>query len=50
MKSNKLTFFADIPSEEYHQAARDGKFLSSHLLGDFRKSPRLLWQQRKQRQ
>ena len=41
MKSNKLTFFADIPSEEYHQAARDGKFLSSHLLGDFRKSPRL---------
>lgn len=34
-------FFADIPADEYHQAARDGKFLSSHLLGDFRKSPRL---------
>ena len=38
---NKLSFFADIPADEYHQAARDGKFLSSHLLGDFRKSPRL---------
>ena len=31
---NKLSFFADIPADEYHQAARDGKFLSSHLLGD----------------
>ena len=38
---NRLPIFADIPAEEYHQAARDGKFLSSHLLGDFRKSPRL---------
>ena len=38
---NRLPFFADIPAEEYHQAARDGKFLSSHLLGDFRKCPRL---------
>ena len=38
---NKLPFFADIPAEEYHRAARDGQFLSSHLLGDFRKSPRL---------
>ena len=38
---NKLPFFADIPADEYHQAARDGKFLSSHLLGDFTKSPRL---------
>jgi len=38
---NRLPFFADIPAGEYHQAARDGKFLSSHLLGDFRKSPRL---------
>ena len=38
---NKLRIFADIPADEYHQAARDGKFLSSHLLGDFRKSPRL---------
>ena len=39
--NSKLSIFADIPAEEYHQAARDGKFLSSHLLGDFRKSPRL---------
>ena len=39
--NNKLSVFADIPAEEYHQAARDGKFLSSHLLGDFRRSPRL---------
>lgn len=39
--SNKLPIFSDLASEEYHQAARDGKFLSSHLLGDFRKSPRL---------
>ena len=38
---HKLPFFADVPADEYHQAARDGKFLSSHLLGDFRKSPRL---------
>ena len=36
-----LPFFADVPADEYHQAARDGKFLSSHLLGDFRKSPLL---------
>ena len=38
---DRLSFFADVPADEYHQAARDGKFLSSHLLGDFRKSPRL---------
>ena len=38
---NQCAFFADIPADEYHQAARDGKFLSSHLLGDFRKSPLL---------
>ena len=35
----KPLFLADIPADEYHQAARDGKFLSSHLLSDFRKSP-----------
>ena len=40
---NKLPFFADIEANEYHQAARDGKFLSSHLLGDFRKSPKLYY-------
>ena len=38
---DRLPFFADIPADEYHRAARDGQFLSSHLLGDFRKSPRL---------
>ena len=38
---NKLSFFADVEANEYHQAARDGKYLSSHLLGDLRKSPRL---------
>ena len=38
---NRLSIFADVEAKEYHQAARDGKFLSSHLLGDFRKSPRL---------
>lgn len=38
---NKLPFFVDVDAAEYHQAARDGKYLSSHLLGDFRKSPRL---------
>ena len=38
---DKLSIFSDVPAGEYHQAARDGKFLSSHLLGDFRKSPRL---------
>lgn len=34
-------FIVDIPADEYHQAARDGKFLSSHLLGDFRSCPQL---------
>lgn len=37
----KLLFLADIPANEYHKAARRGEYLSSHLLGDFRKSPRL---------
>ena len=41
MNSNKLTFFADVPSDEYHQAAHDGQYLSSHLLADFRKAPLL---------
>ncbi len=38
---DKLSFFADIPAEEYHEAARRGMYLSSHLLGDFRKAPLL---------
>jgi len=37
--------FVDIAAEQYHQDARDGKFLSSHLLGDFRKCP-LLYRQK----
>lgn len=37
----RYPFLLDIPAEAYHQDARDGKFLSSHLLGDFRKCPRL---------
>ena len=38
---NKLPCFVSVPSEEYHADAREGRFLSSHLLGDFRKSPKL---------
>ena len=38
---HKFPFIVDIPADEYHEAARRGEFLSSHLLGDFRKSPRL---------
>ena len=38
---DSLPIFAEIPADEYHRAAKDGKFLSSHLLGDFRKSPLL---------
>ena len=33
--------FIHVPAEEYHADARAGKFLSSHLLGDFRRSPAL---------
>ncbi len=40
---NRLGFFADIPAEEYHAAAREGEYLSSHLLGDFRRAPLLYW-------
>ena len=38
---HRYPFIVDIPADEYHEAARRGEFLSSHLLGDFRKSPRL---------
>ena len=31
----------DIPADEYHQDARDGRFLSSHLLADFISCPEL---------
>ena len=37
----KYPFIVDIPSDEYHEAARRGKYLSSHLLADFRSCPRL---------
>ncbi|MCQ2299986.1 MAG: PD-(D/E)XK nuclease-like domain-containing protein [Bacteroidales bacterium] len=37
----KPDYILDIPAEQYHQDARDGKFLSSHMLGDFRKCPSL---------
>lgn len=37
----KYPNLVDIDANEYHKAARDGKYLSSHLLGDFRKAPRL---------
>lgn len=38
---DRLPFFANVDAAAYHEAARQGRFLSSHLLGDFRKSPRL---------
>ena len=37
----KPYYILDIPAEEYHADARAGRFLSSHLLGDFRKCPLL---------
>ena len=37
----RCPFIVDIPADEYHEAARRGEFLSSHLLGDFRACPRL---------
>ena len=33
--------FTSIPADEYHADARAGKFLSSHLLADFRRCPSL---------
>ena len=33
--------FVSLPADEYHADARAGKFLSSHLLADFRRSPLL---------
>ena len=31
----------DIPADEYHAANRSGRYMSSHLLADFRESPEL---------
>ena len=30
-----------IPAEEYHAESRNGRYMSSHLLADFRESPEL---------
>ena len=38
---NRYPFIVDIPADEYHEAAKRGEFLSSHLLGDFRNCPLL---------
>lgn len=40
-RMNELKCILDIPADEYHADARAGKFLSSHLLGDFRSCPLL---------
>ena len=37
----KLSCLIDMSADEYHEAARRGQYLSSHLLGDFRKAPKL---------
>lgn len=34
-------FILDIPAEEYHAETRSGRYLSSHMLADFRESPAL---------
>lgn len=34
-------FIVDVDAGEYHEAARRGEFLSSHMLGDFRTCPLL---------
>ena len=33
--------FLSIPADEYHAASRSGRYMSSHLLADFRESPEL---------
>ena len=37
----RLSCLIDIPASEYHDSARKGQYLSSHLLGDFIKAPKL---------
>ena len=34
-------FILQIPAEEYHAETKSGKYLSSHMLGDFRNCPEL---------
>ena len=38
---NIKNIILDVPANEYHAASKAGKFLSSHLLGDFRSCPQL---------
>ena len=35
----------DIPADEYHASSRNGEFMSSHLLADFRESPALYYKE-----
>lgn len=35
----KADFLLNIPAEEYHSESRNGRYLSSHMLSDFRKCP-----------
>lgn len=36
-----LSFIIHEPATEYHARSRNGEFMSSHLLADFRESPAL---------
>ena len=39
--------FLSIPAEEFHAASRSGRYMSSHLLADFRESFELYRRERK---
>lgn len=38
---NESNCILDIPADEYHAETRNGRYLSSHMLGDFRRCPAL---------
>ena len=38
---NNTNFIIHEPADEYHARSRNGEFMSSHLLADFRESPAL---------
>ena len=38
-RSKYASIIIDVPEDEYHQATRDGTFLSSHMLAEYRDSP-----------
>lgn len=40
----RTDFIIHEPEEQYHAKSRSGECLSSHMLADFRNSPRLYWQ------